>query len=341
MPGLPIVAMVVGAFLVIGVPVAAWIYIKRTRLAGAREVNYRVCRTCATRHPEMPEDGVCKGCGSRYTPDSLSRDWERTDPKAASARRWRALTMRGALPPVLLTGVLPGLLGLAIGNIVVALGLLPRTLAPIALVATAPLTALIAPRIVRRDGRDFTRIKDAGFRVCPECVADLPELSSPDARACCTRCGQEYSAPWLEATWSTAYAHVVKPATSGRYPTDRAARRMAIRFGFTMLGLAVVLAIVNRYVSIASLPRPILGAIIGAVVIVVLVYSGLIVSRSGYGHTRLLRLRAHGYRFCPECGYDLRQSAASGPCPECGIPFDPENLRLRWESEPKADVPEL
>lgn len=331
----------VGSF-VIGLTIAIPLVTRKRRLLRAREADYRLCPTCCRPFGDPGRDRsgefVCDGCRKRFTRESLVRAWERTDEKAASARRWPPRTSRTLIPLGALAGIIPAILGLAILFIVVRFGLVPRAMAPMAMIVVGPLSAVLVPRIMRRDARDFTRIKERSFRVCPECLAELPEGDAPGR---CASCGHAHTPASLESIWTASYAHVASPARFGRYPTDRGARKASIMFGLTMLGIVAVLALLNRFVPLTSLPRSIMLALAAVLAIIVLAFIALIVSRSGYGHTRLLRLRAHGYRFCPECGYDLRQSAESGPCPECGVAYDPENLRLRWESEPKADVPEL
>jgi len=42
------------------------------------------------------------------------------------------------------------------------------------------------------------------------------------------------------------------------------------------------------------------------------------------------RVRLAGYRFCPNCTYDLRTLPESGACPECGANFTPADLEGRW-----------
>jgi hypothetical protein len=37
-------------------------------------------------------------------------------------------------------------------------------------------------------------------------------------------------------------------------------------------------------------------------------------------------LHKAGGKLCPHCEYDLSNSAESGPCPECGVPYSPASL---------------
>jgi predicted RNA-binding Zn-ribbon protein involved in translation (DUF1610 family) len=44
----------------------------------------------------------------------------------------------------------------------------------------------------------------------------------------------------------------------------------------------------------------------------------------------VLRLRAAQNRLCFSCGYDVSTLPSPSLCPECGEPFDHEDLRKRW-----------
>jgi DNA-directed RNA polymerase subunit RPC12/RpoP len=42
------------------------------------------------------------------------------------------------------------------------------------------------------------------------------------------------------------------------------------------------------------------------------------------------RVKECDYLVCPDCGYRLVGVASPGRCPECGTPFDEEDLRKTW-----------
>lgn len=50
------------------------------------------------------------------------------------------------------------------------------------------------------------------------------------------------------------------------------------------------------------------------------------------------RLRADRFKFCPDCGYDLRGSSDEGPCPECAALYDLEFLEQTWTLSYKPSV---
>jgi rubrerythrin len=43
------------------------------------------------------------------------------------------------------------------------------------------------------------------------------------------------------------------------------------------------------------------------------------------------RVRKMGYLFCPYCDYDLKGLPQKHVCPECGRPYDADELRREWE----------
>jgi hypothetical protein len=45
----------------------------------------------------------------------------------------------------------------------------------------------------------------------------------------------------------------------------------------------------------------------------------------------LRRAAAADHLLCPECLYDLRTLDATGPCPECGRPYDHAAVRAQWQ----------
>lgn len=338
------------AVLVLGAPIVIGVGMKRRTLARARGFWYRICPGCGHDLRACDEAGPCPGCSRPYTPETLVKHWEGTDSKSASAKRWRPLSARGVLSPAMLMGIGPAAVGLVMAHVLLHLGLVPRTMAPLGLVLAGPLVSIAAPWLVARDKRDFKRVEGAGFLVCPECAGALPALSDVErGEACCLgvvggrvgRCGQRYSHAWLARTWTQSYAHVSGTRGPGHWRPDRGARRMSIVFGLTMFGVAIVLGLLSQTVSFVSLPLPLAGTGIAVIAVATMVFVVLIARHSGYHHTRMVRLRAHGYRFCPECGYDLRESAAEGVCPECGFAYTPELLRKGWEGEPRAEPPAL
>lgn len=50
------------------------------------------------------------------------------------------------------------------------------------------------------------------------------------------------------------------------------------------------------------------------------------------------RLQADRFKFCPDCGYDLRGSSDEGPCPECAALYDLEFLEQTWTLSYKPSV---
>lgn len=326
----------------VGLPFAIGVAVRRVRLARARAVWYRLCPACGRELIADKASGQCPGCEKPYSPESLVRAWERTDAKAARTKRWRPLSARGMWSPALVTGFLPAAVGLLLALALVWLAIVPRTAAPLALVVAGPMVSVLGPRVLRRDRRDYEAIERGDFRTCPECLASLPQLSDGEpACACCASCGQEFSRAWLEETWKLVYAHVGPRQGMGQWRPDRGARRMSIIFGASMLGVLALVALLRPFVQFSGLPRGVQVVFVVLLGVGTLVFIGLIASRSGYHHTRMVRLRAHGYRFCPECGYDLRDSAETGECSECGVAYSPVSLRERWEGEPRAEPPKL
>ena len=51
------------------------------------------------------------------------------------------------------------------------------------------------------------------------------------------------------------------------------------------------------------------------------------------GRRLLEKVRACGYRVCPECHYSLVGSPDEGCCPECGEAYGLKHLAYIWESE--------
>lgn len=100
--------------------------------------------------------------------------------------------------------------------------------------------------------------------------------------------------------------------------------------------LCVVVLVVSLCVMMASIAffRTPAAALAGVAVIWVtlLVMLTLTTKLSAAHFTALKDLRQIGYRVCPGCTYDL-VSTPHGPgvCPECGLPFDDDSLKERWE----------
>lgn len=338
----------------IGVPVVIAVGIKRQRIARARAYWYRICPSCGADLRRCEDAGACPTCAKAYAHDVLVRHWEGMDSKSARGKRWRPRSARGVLSPVFLMAVLPPAAGLLAAWFLVSTGVLPRPLAMLAFIVVGPAMGVLGTLVMKRDGRDFEAIEKGGFLTCPECLGALPALSDAEkGEACCVReglglggvCGQRYSHAWLEETWRMSYGHVVgaggKGVAAGRFGIDRGSQRLAMWFGVVALVSVAFMALTNQRFGILSLPLGVKLSLAAAFVVGLLVFAVLLVKRSGYHYTRMIRLRAHGYRFCPECGYDLRESAPEGTCPECGVGYDGESLRTRWERGAKVEPPEM
>lgn len=50
------------------------------------------------------------------------------------------------------------------------------------------------------------------------------------------------------------------------------------------------------------------------------------------------RLKADRFKFCPDCGYDLRGCDDEGPSPECAALYDPEFLEQTWTLSYKPPI---
>lgn len=342
-------AVGVGA-LALGAPIATTVSMYRMRRARARAHWYRLCPKCRCDLRLCEPEGGCPGCGQAYSPESLLKLWEGTDPKSAAAKRWRPLSARSVLSPILIMGVVPMLVGLVAAFVLVNLRVLPPQFAMLVFIAVGPGTGLLGSWVAKRDRRDFEAIEKCEFLTCPECVATLPPPSDgARGEACCVGCGQRYSMSWLVQTWTGSYAHVVgfglgkdgKPAWNTQRGLDLGSRRLAIGFGVVALAGVAVLPLLNPYVGFMSLPPAAMITFAAALVLGLMIFAGMLVKRTGSHFTRMIRLRAHGYRFCPECGYDLRESAAEGLCPECGVGYDAGSLRTRWERGAKVEPPEM
>ncbi|MCW5768879.1 MAG: hypothetical protein KIT19_09360 [Phycisphaeraceae bacterium] len=350
------IAAVAGVCVIVGAPIVVAAGSRRYTLARARAYWYRICPACGADLRRCDDAGACPACAAAYTHDVLLRHWERTDSKSARAKRWRPLTARGVFSPVFLMAIAPMVLGLGAAWFLVSTGVLPRSMAMMGFIVIGPMMGVLGTLVGKRDRRDFERIEKGGFLTCPECLVELPALSDAEkGEACCFGpvggagfgpggvCGQRYSQGWLEETWKGSYAHVVggKGTAGGGFGVDRGSQRLAMWFGVVALVVVGVLALLNPMVGFMSLHPAVLGALGAALVVGLLVFAVLLVKRSGSHYTRMIRLRAHGYRFCPECGYDLRESAAEGMCPECGVGYDAESLRTRWERGARVEPPEI
>jgi hypothetical protein len=64
-----------------------------------------------------------------------------------------------------------------------------------------------------------------------------------------------------------------------------------------------------------------------AVTVIYVVWIGLLIFMQA---RQIDALIAHDFRVCPKCTYMLRELDDAGNCPECGRPFDDENLRSAW-----------
>lgn len=347
-------AYVGAACVLIGVPIVVGLGLKRQRVALARASWYRICPSCGADLRRCDDAGACPACAKAYTHDVLLRHWEGMDSKSARAKRWRPRSARGVFSPVFLMAVLPPGGGLLAAWFLVSTGVLPRPMAMMAFIAIGPMMGALGTLVMKRDRRDFEQIEKGGFLTCPECLVELPALSDAEkGEACCLgeglglggRCGQRYSHAWLEETWRMSYGHVVgvdgKGKATGRFGIDRGSQRLAMWFGAIALVVVGVLALLNPVVGFMTLHPAVIGAVGAALVVGVLVFTVLLVRRSGSHFTRMIRLRAHGYRACPECGYDLRESAAEGTCPECGVAYDAASLRTRWERGARVEPPEI
>lgn len=346
-----VIAWITGAVLILCAPIPILAARYRSRRARARAFWYRICPHCGADLRLVGDEGACPSCARPHTRAALLKHWEGTDEKSARAKRWRPLSARGVLSPMFMMGLLPMAAGLLLAMVIVSLGLVPRAMAPIALGITGPMFALFGPSILKRDRRDFAMIEQGRFCTCPECLGALPVLAGSggegapvdgvEAQACCASCGERYSMPWLEETWKLSYAHIGAVGKGHAvWQPDRGSRRIAIVMGLALMGVALAFWFLRGVAPWISSPL-VIGIGMAIVVIVALGCVGMVAVRSGYHHSRMIALRAQGYRFCPECGYDLRDSATEGPCPECGVAYSPESLQKRWEREPKVDPPAL
>ncbi len=352
--GWMVAAYVGAACVLIGGTIVIAVGMKRQRLARARASWYRICPSCRADLRRCDDAGACPACATAYTHDVLLRHWEGMDSKSARAKRWRPRTARGVFSPVFLMAAAPPAAGLLAAWFLMSMGVLPRSMAMMAFIVVGPAMGALGALVMKRDRRDFEAIEKGGFLTCPECLGKLPALSDAEkGEACCLgeglglggRCGQRYSHTWLEETWRMSYGHVVgvdgKGKAAGRFGIDRGSQRLAMWFGVVALGVVAALALLNPVVGFASLHPAVIGVVGAALVVGALVFTVLLVKRSGYHYTRMIRLRAHGYRACPECGYDLRESAAEGTCPECGVGYDAASLRTRWERGARVEPPEM
>lgn len=328
------------AALPIGLPIAiAWAR-RRSRLDWARLRWHRVCPACRTDLRTAEDPGTCPGCGRAYAFDALIREWEGMDEKPARAKRWKSLSARPWLPQQFMIGLAPLAVGLIAAHLLVKLGFLAQAQGAIALAFFGPASAAIGVAVARRNRQDHALLERDSYRTCPECLAPLPTLNSEESAACCFTCGQAFTASWLRDTWRLIYAPYTSAMAGGTpWRPSRSMRRMSILFGAVVLGGVILLRILDKHLGIRSLPLPVMLGVVGLMGLAALVFLGYLASHGGYHHARMLKLRAAGYRCCPECGYDLRESAPDGSCPECGEDYTPDSLRSRWEGDAKVDPP--
>lgn len=325
----------------IGLPISIGLALHRQRLARVRAHWYRICPHCNHDLRLLGDHGQCPSCTRPFNPDTLIKHWERASPKVARAKRWRPISARGPLPPSLLHSVAPPLVAALLAGTLTWLHLLPSHFAGLAFLIVGPGFALLQPLILKRDRQDLDNLQACNFLICPECLSSLPSPSDPTrGSACCFTCGQQYTSPWLAETWALTYPHLKAPLRHGAFQSSRLVRRMTIAFGLACLVLALLYTTITRFAPFV-IPRSVTIALISLAALGLLAYTGFIVSRINYHHTRMLRLRALDYRFCPECAYDLRDAPPSGTCSECGTPFTPASLRERWEADPKVDPPPM
>lgn len=253
---------------------------------------------------------------------------------------------RGKVPPFMLRRVVWFVVVISLISIVgtvVMLSLQRRlplwaqlaiTLVPV--LATLPITFGFV-RWSRGVGR---RAFECRGRMCWDCGYVLTGLANSGA---CPECGKAYSLEGLQAKWRTTRLGPLvsddadMPVASGVVPpgerpksamqrTPRFVRRRLIGFvvGMCLLPAAVMVTTFIGIFGKAGVWYPVL------VCALVVVSSGSIGSFVWLNRGLVKRLRASGNRLCFSCGYDVSTLPEHGSCPECGEPFEHEELRTSW-----------
>lgn len=103
------------------------------------------------------------------------------------------------------------------------------------------------------------------------------------------------------------------------------------RYGRLVVFIPAVAAMMSR--SNLATPFFFIGMALSATIAIF----GLM-RKSFRAKNEFLRLKAASFRFCADCGYDLRGCPAEGACPECGASYDAEFLEHTWIVSYKSSI---